>query len=75
VAFSTNKTDRHVITKIFLKVALSTINPNPDASHLPLIILLGELGMQTSLHMPLNSTNVHERFFILIMHGIFAARH
>jgi hypothetical protein len=26
---STNKTDRHDITEILLKVALNTINPNP----------------------------------------------
>jgi hypothetical protein len=26
---STNKTDRHDITEIFLKVALNTITPNP----------------------------------------------
>jgi len=27
---STNKTDRHDITEILLKVAVSTINPNPS---------------------------------------------
>jgi hypothetical protein len=30
---STNKTDRHDIAKILLKVALNTINLNPDLQH------------------------------------------
>jgi hypothetical protein len=33
---STNKTDRHVITEILLKVALSTINPKPKSRKIPL---------------------------------------
>ena len=32
VISSTNKTDRHDITEILLKVALNTINPNPISS-------------------------------------------
>jgi hypothetical protein len=39
---STNKTDRHNITEILLKVALNTINPNPKLSN-TLFVLVNKL--------------------------------
>jgi hypothetical protein len=36
---STNKTDHHDITEILLKVALNTINPNPQILNIIILLL------------------------------------
>jgi hypothetical protein len=38
--FSTNKPDRHNIIQILLKVAISTITPDPQTLHYPMNILV-----------------------------------